>query len=156
MKKRKTLMRKYTNFSTVIEVRINIGRERSEVMGFWFFMMIMDLLIPFTMIGFGKYFMKSAPGNINIVFGYRTSMSMKNTDTWKFAHEYCGNLWFKWGKISLILTIIAMTFLLGKTVDTIGNWGGTICMIQLLPLIGAIGPTESALRRTFDKDGKRR
>ena len=83
-------------------------------------------------------------------------MSMKNQDTWKFAHEYCGNLWFKWGKISLILTIIAMLFLLGKTVDTIGNWGGTICMIQLLPLIGSIGPTENALRKTFDKDGKRR
>ena len=83
-------------------------------MGFWFFMLFMNLLIPFTMIGFGKYFMKSAPGNINIVFGYRTSMSMKNQDTWEFAHEYCGKLWFKWGKITLILTVIAMLFLLGK------------------------------------------
>ena len=27
-------------------------------MGFWFFMLFMNLLIPFTMIGFGKYFMK--------------------------------------------------------------------------------------------------
>lgn len=124
-------------------------------MGFWIFMLIMNLLIPVTMICFGNYFMKSAPGNINIVFGYRTSMSMKNQDTWKFAHEYCGNLWFKWGKITLILTVIAMLFLLGKSEDTIGNWGGTICMIQLIFLIGAIGPTESALRRTFDKDGKR-
>ena len=124
-------------------------------MGFWIFMLIMNLLIPVTMICFGKYFMKSAPGNINIVFGYRTSMSMKNQDTWKFAHEYCGNLWFKWGKNTLILTVIAMLFLLGKSEDTIGNWGGTICMIQLIFLIGAIGPTESALRRTFDKDGKR-
>lgn len=124
-------------------------------MGFWIFMLIMNLLIPVMMICFGKYFMKSAPGNINIVFGYRTSMSMKNQDTWKFAHEYCGNLWFKWGKITLILTVIAMLFLLGKSGDTIGNWGGTICMIQLIFLIGAIGPTESALRRTFDKDGKR-
>lgn len=124
-------------------------------MGFWIFMMIMNLLIPFTLIGFGKYFMKSAPENINIVFGYRTSMSMKNQDTWKFAHEYCGNLWFKWGKNTLILTVIAMLFLLGKSEDTIGNWGGTICMLQLLPLIGAIGPTENALKKNFDKNGKR-
>lgn len=51
-------------------------------MGFWFFMLIMDLLIPFTMIGFGKCFLKKAPDNINSVFGYRTSMSMKNKDTW--------------------------------------------------------------------------
>ena len=124
-------------------------------MGFWFFMLGMNLLIPATMIGFGKYFMKSAPGSINIVFGYRTSMSMKNQDTWKFAHEYCGKLWFKWGKIALILTIIAMLFLWGKSVDTIRNWGGTICMIQLVLLIAAIGPTENALRKNFDKNGKR-
>lgn len=54
-------------------------------MGFWIFMLIMDLLIPFTMIGFGKMFLKKAPDQINYVFGYRTSMSMKNQDTWVFA-----------------------------------------------------------------------
>ena len=124
-------------------------------MGFWIFMLIMNLLIPATMIGFGKYFMKSAPGNINIVFGYRTAMSMKNQDTWEFAHTYCGKLWYKWGMILLVITVIAMLFLLGKSADTIGYWGGTICMIQLVPLIGVIGPTESALRRTFDKNGNR-
>ena len=59
-------------------------------MGFWIFMLIMDLLLPFAMIGFGRYFMKKAPKEINSVFGYRTSMSMKNKDTWEFAHKYCG------------------------------------------------------------------
>ena len=39
-------------------------------MGFWIFMLIMDLLLPFTMIGFGRYFMKNAPKEINSVFGY--------------------------------------------------------------------------------------
>ena len=62
-------------------------------MGFWIFMLIMDLLLPFTMIGFGRYFMKKAPKEINSVFGYRTSMSMKNKDTWEFAHKYCGKVW---------------------------------------------------------------
>ena len=52
-------------------------------MEFWIFMLIMDLLLPFTMIGFGRYFMKKAPKEINSVFGYRTSMSMKNKDTWE-------------------------------------------------------------------------
>ena len=46
-------------------------------MGFWIYMLIMDLILPFTMIGFGKYFIKKAPKEINGVFGYRTSMSMK-------------------------------------------------------------------------------
>ena len=56
-------------------------------MGFWIFMLIMDLLIPFTMIGFGKMFLKKAPDQINYVFGYRTSMSMKNQDTWVIAER---------------------------------------------------------------------
>ena len=34
-------------------------------MGFWIFMLIMDLLLPFTMIGFGRYFMKKYNGLIN-------------------------------------------------------------------------------------------
>ena len=47
-------------------------------MAFWVFMLIMGLLIPLTMVGFGKLFLTRAPKNINMVFGYRTVMSMKN------------------------------------------------------------------------------
>ena len=71
-------------------------------MGFWIFMLIMDLLIPFTMIGFGYLFLKRTPKNINVLFGYRTTMSMKNRDTWEFAHRYCGKLWYMWGGILLV------------------------------------------------------
>ena len=34
-------------------------------MGFWIFVLIMVLLIPSVMIGFGRYFMKKAPNEIN-------------------------------------------------------------------------------------------
>ena len=54
-------------------------------MGFWIFMLIMNLLIPFTMIGFGRHFMRKAPQKINGIYGYRTTMSMKNRETWEFA-----------------------------------------------------------------------
>ena len=46
-------------------------------MGFWIFMLITDLLIPTTMMVFGKLFMKKAPDSINPVFGYRTAMSIR-------------------------------------------------------------------------------
>ena len=46
-------------------------------MGFWLFMLIMDLLIPAVMIGFGIYFSSRVPKEINEVFGYRTTMSKK-------------------------------------------------------------------------------
>ena len=125
-------------------------------MGFWIFMVIMDIWLPLTMIGFGRYFLKQAPGAINWVFGYRTEMSMKNKDTWEFAHNYIGKLWYRIGLILLPLSVIPMLFVLGKDKDTIGNLGAAITMLQLVFLIVPIFPTEHALKKTFDKKGKRR
>ena len=95
-------------------------------MGFWIFMLIMDLLIPFTMIGFGKMFLKKAPDQINYVFGYRTSMSMKNQDTWVFAHHYCGKIWYICGLILLVVSLIVLFLVIGKSNDAIGNVGGIL------------------------------
>ena len=125
-------------------------------MGFWVFMLIMDLLIPLTMIGFGHLFIKKPPQNINDFFGYRTYMSMKNKNTWLFAHQYCGRLWYKWGIILLPISIIAMCFVIGKDSDMIGKAGAAICYVQMIPLIGVIIPTERALKKTFDVYGKRK
>ena len=125
-------------------------------MGFWIFMLVMDLLIPVTMAGFGRAFLKKAPGQINYAFGYRTSMSMKNKDTWDYAHKFCGRLWYIAGLVLLPVTFIAMLFVLGKDEDTVGGLGGIISFIQMVPLIGSIIPTELALRKHFDKNGRRK
>ena len=54
-------------------------------MGFWLFMIMIDLITPFTMVVFGKMFMRKAPKDINYVFDYRTKRSMKSRETWAFA-----------------------------------------------------------------------
>lgn len=123
-------------------------------MGFWIFMLIMDLLVPLTMIGFGHMFSKKEPYSFNDAFGYRTSMSMLNNSTWIFAHHYCGKLWYIWGVILLPVSIIAMCFFIGEDIETIGKIGAVICFVQMVPFIGVIFPTERALRRTFDKNGR--
>lgn len=125
-------------------------------MVFWIFMIVMDLLIPFTMVGFGKYFIKNAPKEINEVFGYRTSMSMKNKETWEFAHRYCGKLWLTIGFFMLIPSVIAMLFVIGKDESVVGTFGGIICGIQLVFLVGSIFPTERALKSNFDEHGNRK
>ncbi len=124
-------------------------------MGFWIFMLVMDLLTPLTMMGFGYYFVKSAPKNINFIFGYRTEMSMKNKDTWKFAHKYCGRLWKRCGLTLLLLSVGMMLWVVQKDIDTVGKMGSVICVIQMVVLIGTIFPTEIALKKNFDKDGNR-
>ena len=125
-------------------------------MGFWLFMLFTDLLIPAMMIGFGRRFQKHPPRTIQSLDGYRTPRSMQNMDTWRFAHRYFGGLWLRWGLILLPLSVIPLLCVLGKPTAAVGTVGGIVCALQLLPLIGAIVPTERALHRTFDKNGFRR
>lgn len=124
-------------------------------MWFWIFMLIVDLLVPFIMIGFGKYFLKTAPKNINLLFGYRTSMSMKNEDTWTFAHKYCGKIWFVSGLIMLPLSVVVMLFVVGSSENVVGTVSAILCNVQIIFIILSIVLTEKALKKTFNKDGKK-
>lgn len=123
---------------------------------FWFFMLLEALLIPGVMMGFGSYFSKKAPKEINAAFGYRTSMSMKNRDTWEFAHMYAGKVWSRLGKILLPISIVPLLFVFGRDVETVGKVGAIIAVLQLVPMVGSIFPTEIALRKTFDQNGMRK
>ena len=125
-------------------------------MGFWFFMLAMGLLFPVVMILFGTMFMKSAPKKINYIFGYRTDMSMKNRDTWEFAHKYIGKLWFRFGLLLIPITVIPMLFVIGKTENIVGTVGLIVGFINTIVLIVPIFFTEKALNKAFDKGGKRK
>lgn len=122
-------------------------------LGYWLFMLAVILLMPLTMIIFGRHFMHNLPKDINGSYGYRTSMSMKSRDTWDFSHRYFGKLWFILGLILLPLSAAAMLFLLGKSVGTIGNASIVIMAVQLVFVIVPIFPTEAALKRNFDSNG---
>lgn len=122
-------------------------------MEFWIFMVIMALLIPFTMLGFGKYFVKKAPKEINCLLGYRTSRSMKNKETWKFAHHHCGKVWIKCGWIMILISIVVMFFAVGKNEEAIKSIAESLTMIQCVCLVGSLFPTEHALKKKFDKNG---
>ena len=125
-------------------------------MGFWLFMLAMDLLIPLIMLVLGRSFMKTTPGKINHLFGYRTTMSMKNRETWEFAHAHCGRIWFICGLVLLPISALVMLPTLGKGEDLIGTVGSTLSMLQLIPLIVSVVLTEKALKQNFDRDGNRR
>ena len=125
-------------------------------MGIWFMMLGFNLLIPAIMLGAGKLFLKKAPKDINWIFGYRTTMSMKNEDTWDFAHKVAGAFWLKWGWITLAVTVVTMLLILNKSDEVISVVGCIILFAQMIPLIAVIPHTEKALHNTFDKDGTRK
>ena len=119
-------------------------------------MLICDLLIPVVMLIAGRSMWKHCPKNINCVMGYRTTRSMKNMDTWKFAHDYCGRLWWKLGAIMIVPSALIHIPFYKSNEKTLGIIGGILVTIQCIVLIVSIFPTESALKKTFYDDGTRR
>ena len=119
-------------------------------------MLVMTLLIPLTMIAFGTIFIKKPPKNINAFYGYRTSMSMKNMDTWKFAHDYCGKLWWKVGWVTTIASALIHIPLYHSDENTIGIAGLILVAIQCFIMVASIYPTEKALKNHFNDDGTRK
>ena len=83
-------------------------------------MLLFTLMTPAVMIGFGRSFFKRPPRDINATFGYRTTMSMKNQETWKLAHRVCGRYWFICGLILLPLSVLPMLFVITCSTETIG------------------------------------
>lgn len=108
------------------------------------------------MIVCGRMMCKCPPKEINGGWGYRTKRSMKNMDTWKFAHEYCGRLWWKIGWAMLIPSVIVQFPFLNSSDDTIGTAGAVLCTIQCVILLGTIFPVERALKRNFTDDENQR
>lgn len=115
-------------------------------------LMITVCLIPITIMGFGLLWKKHPPQSINWIYGYRTRMSMKNEETWKFAHLYHGQVWFWGGTILFVISLIIM-ILFRENHEKISVW---IIFIQLAIMILSVIPTEIALRRRFDRDGQPR
>jgi len=108
------------------------------------------------MIVFGIIFIIKPPKTINTIYGYRTDMSMKNKETWAFAHNYCGKIWFVIGLIILMPSIIAMIFIFGKDIIELSVFGLIICLIQTVVMVIPLIPTEIALRKNFDSYGNRK
>lgn len=125
-------------------------------MGFWIFMFVCNSIIPVMMIIFGRVMWKRPPKKINGIYGYRTSMSMKNMDTWTFAHEFSGKLWWKLGWIMLVPSVIIQLPFLKDDENAIGILGMVLCIIQCTVLVLSIIPVEKALKNTFDQEGNRR
>ena len=122
---------------------------------FWIFMLVFILMIPLLMLGFGKSFMKNPPTEINPGYGYRTAMSSKNQDTWDFAQRYMGKVWYQAGRLLLIPSAVPLLFVLGRDVGVVGVVGLAVSGVQLVVMLGSIGATEHALKKNFDKNGKR-
>ena len=125
-------------------------------MWFWWFMLACGLIVPVIAIIAGRMMWKHCPKEINRIIGYRTKRSIINENTWKFAHEYCGRLWWIIGWIMLLPSILIQIPFFNSTYYLIGIVEVSIVLVQIVLLVISIIPTEIALKKTFLDDGTRR
>ncbi len=122
-------------------------------MMYWWFIFWSDLLIPIMMIVIGRLMWKHPPKNINALIGYRTTRSMKNMDTWNFAHHYSGKLWWKIGWMILLPSLLVHIPFYKASEDVVGIVCVVLLSIQVIILIFSIFPVERALKKTFTDEG---
>ena len=125
-------------------------------MGSKIFLTVVAMAAPLMMVTVGRIFSKAAPKSINPIFGYRTAMSMKNEDTWSFAHDYCGRMWFICGLVFSVLTAALLAFSFKKELNTYGALAASLCFLCILGMVWAVMLTERALKDAFDENGDRR
>jgi len=115
------------------------------------FLAVETMIIPLIMFFIGIAWKKHAPKKINYIYGYRTKMSMKNADTWEFAHKYTGRLWYVLGGILTIITsIFILAFMNSESFEEIVL---ILNYANLAVLISSIFFVEIALKKNFDKQG---
>ena len=123
-------------------------------MAFGYIMLLVILLMPLMMVGFGLLLMKNPPKRINSVYGYRTRRSVRSQDTWEFAHHYFGKLWLVCGLVSIPISLVPICLVLGKSEQVISMTGLIVLGLQTLLMLVTIILTERALKNNFDEFGK--
>lgn len=118
-------------------------------------LMIAFFLLPLVMVLVGMRYAKKPPKRINRVSGYRTKRSMRNWETWSFAHMYLGDLWFKVGVPLLAITsVISLVVFRTEEESKLVFWCYVVVAVQLLLMLLPVFYTEKALKERFDEKGK--
>lgn len=123
---------------------------------FYITMLICNLLVPVIMLVAGIVMYKKPPNNINGLMGYRTKRSMKNQDTWAFAHKCCGKLWTIIGAVMLVTSVLAQLPFIKSDDDTIGMISAIIETVQIVIIFCSIFFVEKALKNNFDDNGNKK
>lgn len=128
----------------------------TEITQIWLGMVVSCAVTPLVLMIFGWRFLKKPPQKINRYYGYRTKRSMKNQDTWMYAHKCCGELWIAMGRWLLPLTLGAMLLSYYGGEAAILAVGGVIMVVDVAVAFWTYYKVEEQLKSAFDEMGQRR
>ena len=114
-----------------------------------------SLIFPIVMVVAGICFRNGLPRKVNWWAGYRTPMACKNQDTWVFAHKLLSKIMIPIGFVLILISIIALILTERGTFSyETFQW---IAVTQFLAFLAVTFiPTETALRKRFDKQGNKK
>ena len=118
------------------------------------FLLVCSLLVPISMIVFGKRWEKKPPADRNGLSGYRSTMSRLNQDTWSYAHKLWGKINFTSGIALAVLSFAFIVYI--KDWSDFETWIVYLVFIQIAIMALTIIPTEIKLNKTFTKKGGRK
>ena len=114
-------------------------------------------VVPIVFLAIGWLFTHGRyPKHPNEMYGYRTTRSMKNDETWAFAQEYWGHLSWRFGWWLLMLSSLVVVALLTLSVKRHEIYVGAWIAVQAVLTLATIIPVERALKNTFDEYGHRK
>ncbi len=99
----------------------------------------------------GVLFIMFPPKNINSFYGYRTTNSRRNLDTWKVANSYSAILMAIEGLILAVIGLLTTFFNDNKAIETALDIG-----LMFSSFIILVVATEKHLNKLFDEDGNRK
>lgn len=91
------------------------------------------------------------PKKVNSLYGYRTTTSMRNAETWQLANRFAGRLMMQTGL--LLAAVGALTFVL--PVSPVTGLAAGIGMVVLTVFL-QFHFTEKHLKKHFDEHGNKR
>jgi uncharacterized membrane protein len=100
--------------------------------------------IIFTVIGYVMY--TFPPKEINGLYGYRTSSSIKSQERWDFSQRYSSLQMIKGGAAMIVLSLLAGFI---PVTDALKQIAGLVVLV--LCAIYLIASTEMALKKQFPK-----
>lgn len=107
-----------------------------------------SLVIPCIMLFLGLRWLSHPPANKNAFFAFRSDLSLRSEETWRYAHHYIGKTWVRSGLILLVVTAAAMWF--GrKYYEMFLLW---LIVFQGVLFAFSLFPVDGALLREFGSD----
>ena len=105
------------------------------------------VMVGVIFVAAGFIMWKFPPKQINFLYGYRTSRSMKNQESWDFAQKYAAKEMMKTGLVLAASGLLAFIFDFGSSVNLLVG-----CMLVFLAVVILVIRVEKAIKNVLISD----